>query len=842
MTSLRQSSFATGEVAPEIYGATNDPRYSTALRTCKNFLPIQHGALVNRPGTRLDAQTKNGGLPYVRPFIFSDLQAIVMEFGDGYVRFHAAGGPILNAGVPVEVATPYAIADVPLLKFAQSGDVITITHRSYQTRDLSRLSNINWTLALTDFAPPTGFVVKNLRPVSNGFGGDTATVWSNASTYLSGQYAFDAAAAVPAAYIALAPNLNKQPSASAAYWALAVDGTHIPRVWDYVVTIKFKDSFGRNREGLPCAKLGGPNVLRANDRPIACQWDLPDPVPFSYVITGFGVYAGRNGLFGWVGDADATATSFKDDGTNAPDFSVQPPKGTNPFAVADGANSAGTFSWPACSVYHEQRRVYGGSDARPQDFNGSAAGDFGRFDVNDPVQDTDTYQFRVSSAKLEQIRNMASIRHLVLLTGQGEFSATGAPGIGITPRSIQVRKHSDHGSSFLAPITIGNLLLFVTAKGNYLRDLVYDFQSDSYVSSDLTSYGRHLFDGHVITDWCYTAVRYPVVWAVRDDGLLLSLTYDRAAQTLAWAQHPTAGQVHSVCSVPEGTEDVVYLVVQRATGVFIERMSSRLVTDIRYANFLDCAVQFDGHNTGGTTMQVSGASYNALDEVTVAASGAAFVVGAGSTDIGDRIVLDPDGLADGPYYVTIQAVTDATHATGVLEQALPAALQNAATASWAWARDTIGGLSHLIGQEVAVLADGALQKPFTVDATGSIGPLKPPAIVVQAGLAYTSDAELMDVAHEQGRSSVKSVSAITWEVVASGGIQTGQDFDHLRPAKLRKVSDGFGAPVLVTDQVLVPIDSSWNKSGRAVIRQVDPLPLTIVAAIREVELGGKGTS
>jgi hypothetical protein len=39
---------------------------------------------------------------------------------------------------------------------------------------------------------------------------------------------------------------------------------------------------------------------------------------------------------------------------------------------------------------------------------------------------------------------------------------------------------------------------------------------------------------------------------------------------------------------------------------------------------------------------------------------------------------------------------------------------------------------------------------------------------------------------------------------------------------------------LVTGTVPVGIDSTWNMYGRAVLRQSKPLPVTVVAATREV--------
>jgi|GEM_PF-7089548 len=152
----KQSSFSAGEVSPECYGRTDIPSYKQALRLCRNFLPMKHGALKNRAGTKFVATTKNptGTPPRLIPFVFSDGQTFVLEFGDKYFRVYSNGGAVLNANVVVEVVTPWAIADVPRLKYAQSGDIITICHPSYLPQDVERLSNTSWTVTASLLAPP----------------------------------------------------------------------------------------------------------------------------------------------------------------------------------------------------------------------------------------------------------------------------------------------------------------------------------------------------------------------------------------------------------------------------------------------------------------------------------------------------------------------------------------------------------------------------------------------------------------------------------------------------------------------------------------------------------------
>ncbi len=51
------------------------------------------------------------------------------------------------------VTTPYAYTDLPTLKYEQSADTMTLTHKSYGVRKLTRTTNTSWILASTTFAP-----------------------------------------------------------------------------------------------------------------------------------------------------------------------------------------------------------------------------------------------------------------------------------------------------------------------------------------------------------------------------------------------------------------------------------------------------------------------------------------------------------------------------------------------------------------------------------------------------------------------------------------------------------------------------------------------------------------
>jgi hypothetical protein len=88
------------------------------------------------------------------------------------------------------------------------------------------------------------------------------------------------------------------------------------------------------------------------------------------------------------------------------------------------------------------------------------------------------------------------------------------------------------------------------------------------------------------------------------------------------------------------------------------------------------------------------------------------------------------------------------------------------------------------------------------------------------------------------KTAQKLVREVVIEVEASRGLWAGETFDELREWQQRTVTDGYGVLQPYTGLVKIPIASTWNRGGRAVLRQTEPLPLTILGVTREVEFGG----
>ena len=89
------TNFTGGEVSPKLAGRPDYSKYQNSCETLENFRIDALGGTSRRPGTEYIAEVKTSST-YTRlvPFVYSDQQAYVLEFGNYYVRFYTQGAQL----------------------------------------------------------------------------------------------------------------------------------------------------------------------------------------------------------------------------------------------------------------------------------------------------------------------------------------------------------------------------------------------------------------------------------------------------------------------------------------------------------------------------------------------------------------------------------------------------------------------------------------------------------------------------------------------------------------------------------------------------------------------------
>lgn len=154
---------------------------------------------------------------------------------------------------------------------------------------------------------------------------------------------------------------------------------------------------------------------------------------------------------------------------------------------------------------------------------------------------------------------------------------------------------------------------------------------------------------------------------------------------------------------------------------------------------------------------------------------------------------------------------------------------------------SISGLGHLEGEEVAILADGAVMPRATVT-SGSVNlPLGITASVIHAGLPYAARLETLAPAqHGQadgaGIGRRRTVTDVRLDLHESGPIRAGRRGGTLYDMKYRLPATPMGdAPDLGEGWYDVPVEGSWREDATIEIVSDTPTPVTIRAILTLID-------
>lgn len=868
-----QTSFAAGELAPSIFAHTDLSKYKSGAALMRNFFVDYRSGASTRPGTKFVIQALLSSTPIrLIPFQFSSSVAYIIEFGDFYCRFITEGGAVLETGFAIsgvnntnpgqvtavgnnfvnddwvyitgvvgatrynnrfykvtvsgstitlfdvngvavdtsafgtytsggaiarvyKIASPYAATDLALLKFAQSASFMTFTHPSYVPYNLVASAPTSWAFTAITF----GTTLTAPTGVGTAAAGGTGAYYSYAVTAVdtAGQESTSSAAALDNK-----ANITTTAGTNTITWS-AVTGA------------------------------ASYNVYKT-------ELSVAGAVP-----------AGQ--AYGYIGYA--TALSFIDSNI-VPDFSTTPPIVDNPFS---GGNNPITF------CYYQQRAVYAGSTTQPTTFWMSQPGSFNNFNYSNPTQEDDSITDTIVSLQVNAIKSMVPMPGgLVMLTSKGAWQISGGSGgaggtVAITPINAIATPQAYNGASDVQPLVINYDIVYVQAKGSIVRDLSYNIYANIYTGTDISVLSNHLFLNYQITEWAYAEEPFKIVWAIRDDGTLLSLTFVKEQEIYGWAHSDTLGLFKSIASITEGQVDAVYTCAKRFIGgrwvQMIERFDDRMFT---YSNAnplsastlpipciranaesswcVDCGTQSTLVTPAATlSADTSYGTVNFSTDASVFTSG----------DVGSIIRMG-GGIAEVTSFVSGLSVVGewttspaATIPNDPLNTPIP---QDSGDWSITPPSTTFFNLDYLEGQTVSILADGGVVTPQTV-VDGSIT-LQSPASLVTVGLGFRAQLQTMplDVSESGGTSQAKrkKISALTVLANNTRGLLAGSTFGSLTPIKELAPQTTLGQPIpLVTGQERIVMDPNWTVEGQICLQQDDPLPATILGVVPEITIGDK---
>jgi hypothetical protein len=589
-----QDSFVRGEMSPRLHARSSLELYRSSLALCENFVTLPHGGLRKRSGTYFAGETKDTQQERPIPFIFSETQAYMLFFGNGYFRVYAYGGPVESGGNVVEVATPYSYADVVDLQFENSGDVLYLTHPDFVPYKITRATNTSWAITALTFidgpfsAQNTDQTVKMYASATTG----TITLTADSAVFSSemiGQLV----------KIQVETYAAWKPWEAGGYLTDAGNLTGLIRRHNgniYVATAPTSYSGKLVMGATPPTHLEGEewdgpgDTAEGEDGQAAGYWKNYG-VKWSYMHSGFGI---------------ARITAVAVDGLSA----TAPVISTFPAEVVGSGNKSyrwstggfgGADGYPRSVTISEERLVFG----QKYSVYGSKTFDFSKFRTGAADDDAVAFQFGGTS-DITWLNESDGFIIIGTIGGVRTLSGGGSDQQ-LTPTKFKNRGSPTKRCSSIPPVKAGSTFVYVGFDRKSIVEMNFSLERNGYSTVPVSLISEHI-PKRGISSICYQAEPDPVFWLGLDSGEVGGLTYEADQNVRGWHRQKLGGsfgdvawgQVEWAASTPGQTgSDDVWFVVKRTidgeTKRYIEVLQPPFeYGDIEDAFFVDCGLTYEG--------------------------------------------------------------------------------------------------------------------------------------------------------------------------------------------------------------------------------------------------------
>jgi hypothetical protein len=860
------ANFAGGEVSPLLFARTDLPLFAKVLSRMQNFIAEPQGPARFRPGTVYVHHTRNNNPARFIEFQYSDVQSYLIEATEGYFRFYKDGAIILNSTALTITGISKALPGV----VTYTGTDPTNGQEVY-IEDVAGMTEVNGKF----------FTVANVNTGANTFeltdvhGNNVNT--TNYTTYTSG-------GTVSVVYEIQTPYLEEH--LDELQYAQNADTMYIasekyePRQltrsahdsWTLARYSRTADPFAANN--VTYGEITGITAANPGVVSDAAHTFLADDHVYVSGIVGMTELNNRHFL---IGSPAAGTYQLKDYDTGvAVDTSAYTAWSSGGIVELIAPTRATTMKYPAAVSFTDDGRVvFGGSGDKPEtqwySKSPSAAGavQFTDFTTGSGATDAIIFTFAPLRGRVDSIRWITNTDKYIAFGTFGSvrrvYGATEAASI--SPDEVTAKPANSDGVEHASPVSDGATLFYIQRGGLALESIEYDYSIDGYAPDDKNLVSNHLTAGG-FKQMVRQIGRPTVIWVVRNDGILLGLTYKAKENIAGWHRHYLggAGQVEAAGIMPrENNQDQLWLIVKRTIGGntvrYVEYMSdppefpdlvdywsgastseAKTLDTNRFENYqsevakdaihLDSSLTYDGSAYGtdaSATLTVGNfADVEDTENVVFTASAAVF-----TSDMVGREIWGgylEDGSGGGRAEIT--EFTSSTSVKCTILDGFWGENVVYSAGDWYITATTVSGLDHLEGELVGIIADGAAPDAVAVDG-GSIT-LSQPASKIHVGLKYTGILRTLPL--DQGgvtgpaQSKYKIVSELGLRFVNSAGVQYGTDLYHLSRLHMSRGNDVTDRPIpLFTGVERITYPDTWGIDKELFVVQDDPLPCTLAA-------------
>ena len=808
-----QTNFTAGELTPKLAGQVDFKKYNNGVATMENMTVFPQGGTSRRYGSRFVGEVKNSAnATRLIPFEFNVTQSYILEFGDQYIRFYKDNGQIVEASKAISGLT------------AADPGVVTATSHGYSNGDhvwinsvvgMTEVNGRRFTVAnkTTHTFELSGIDTSGYTAYSSA--GTAEKVYEIATSFTSAQV-FDLKFTQSADVMYIVHPLHeptKLTRTGHSAWTIAEVDFQVGPFLDLNTTTTTLTT--------SATTIGAGRTLTASASLFAST-DVGRSVKLG---DGWGKITGYTSVTEVTWTIVVAATD----------------SGSVTWSIGAWSDTTG---FPSAVSFYEQRLVFAGSTNNPQTIWASESGSYEDFDAGD-ADPADAFTYTIAANRVNVIRWLAPARDLIVGTAGGEFRVGRPTGEPLKPDNVTITQQTTYGGHTTQPIQIGSAVLFVQRQKQKVREFAYRFEDDAYVAPDMTLLAEHI-TGDGIDDVDFAQEPESIYWAVREDGVLLGMTYQREEDVVAWHRHLFGGTDQN-CTITVSD----YANIQTGTTLKFTKSDGTTVTFTSTTGTAGTD-EFKTETNNNTTADNIYTAINTHADFTVANPAAAIVTVFETTPAGTGLltvessdtvrltttdektskvksVASISETLENQVWIVIERIVNGSTVKYVeyLDKTLnmDSGLSGTVTGS----STTVTSLDHLEGETVQILIDDAVY-PVQKVSSGAITVSLPSTFAsktIEVGLGYKSTIKTMRVeagaeaGTAQGRK--KRYNEVTVRLYNTVGATVNGD-----QIPFRTSASPMGQPISSFTGDKRVSNLGWDREGQVTVQQTQPLPMTIL--------------
>jgi|TARA_R100000084_G_scaffold51664_2_gene21480 hypothetical protein len=803
-----QSNFTAGELSPKLAGQIDFKKYANGVETLENMTVFPQGGAARRYGTRYIGPVKDHTkTTRLIPFEFNDEQTYILEFGHQYIRFYKDEGIITESNKTISGITQANPAVVTATSHGYTnGDEVIITGVVGMTEvNGKRFKVANKTTNTFELQTLAGVNINSTSHTAYGSGGVANKIYEIATTITESiLYEIQHTQSADIMYIVhetLAP--KKLTRTGHTSWSITDEVLEKGPYLDANTT---------------STTLNPASAAIATGVALVASADL-------FAATDVGRLVKLHG-------GHAKITAF----TDAQNVTIEI-LATLSASTATTDWQLGTFvstlGFPRTVTFFEQRLVFAGTTSFPQTIFASQSGLYTNFDVGTAAA-ADAFIYTIAANKVNVIRWLAPARDLIVGTAGGEFRVGKPVGEPLKPDNVNITLQTTYGGNTTEAVQIGNVILFVQKQRKKIREFAYRFDDDAYSAPDMTILAEHV-TGTGVYDIAWAQEPESIYWAVRDDGILLGMTYKREEDIIAWHRHILGGFVKH--SFNAGTA---------ITASGSDTLKNGKITISSHGYTTGDAVVYDANGNTAITGLDDGRTYyvyvidantinlartyqQAIDrtvqQLTAVGSGTHIFKNHAKV----KSIASVSSDTENEVYVIVERIIDGSRVQYVEYLDSTLNMDSSLSGLINGADGTLTNLDHLEGESVQILVGDAVYPNQTVS-NGQISVTLPSTSgqhLVEVGLGYTSKLVTMKI--EAGANAgtaqnrPKRFNEIAVRLHETVGVTINGD---QIPFRSSSTPVGQNIPEFTGDKKVTNL--GWDTDGQVTIEQTQPLPMTVL--------------